>query len=272
MGLLDLFKPKWKNSNLRVRKAAVMRLEDQELLKDIAVNDKIYMVRIAAVKNKNFTDQTILSQIVKKDLRLEVRKVAIGKIKNKELLENIAQNYKVAMLREVAVKNKYFTDQVFLSQISRNDSDAKVRIAAIKKLSDQKLITEIAIKDKAWDVRETALEKITDQKIIADIAKKYENRSERISTFKKINKKKLLYEIVKKDGYYEALETIKDQDLLIKIVGKKERVGDMQWCPKCYLICKTYLYQCSDPELVQVRCKRCDKLLDTEHHYGRFEL
>jgi hypothetical protein len=50
MNFLDLFRPKWKHSQPRVRRAAVEKLTDQALLGEIAKTDSDRDVRMAAVK------------------------------------------------------------------------------------------------------------------------------------------------------------------------------------------------------------------------------
>ena len=50
MALSDLFKPKWKHSNPDVRKAALVNVIDSKILAEIAINDKDWSVRIAAIK------------------------------------------------------------------------------------------------------------------------------------------------------------------------------------------------------------------------------
>jgi len=271
MGIGDLFKPKWKHSNWKIRKSAVMKLKDKEILKNIVVNDKNYKVRIAAIKNRHFSDQTLITQIVKIDKRLEVRKAAVEKINDSSLLANIAKNHEDAIVRKEAVKNSCFNDDKILSNISLQDSDSSVRIAAIKKLSDQELFIKIASNDKNYDVRLTAIDKIEDQKKIAEIAKKYNSYWRRV-VLKKIKNKDLLYDLVINAGYHNDLEVIEDQKLLMEIVGKEKRIGGMQWCPKCKLICKTYSYQSSDPEIVHIICKKCDEVIETEHNWGSFDL
>ena len=49
MAILDFLKPKQKNSHTYMRINAIEELADQEILKDIAVNDSIADVRKAAI-------------------------------------------------------------------------------------------------------------------------------------------------------------------------------------------------------------------------------
>jgi hypothetical protein len=50
MGLLDMFRPKWKHSDWHIRESAVKNLTDQVLLAKIAVRDKDWHVREMARK------------------------------------------------------------------------------------------------------------------------------------------------------------------------------------------------------------------------------
>ena len=50
MGFLDFFFPKWKHYNPEVRQQAVVTLDDQSVLADIAISDEVPQVRLAAVE------------------------------------------------------------------------------------------------------------------------------------------------------------------------------------------------------------------------------
>ena len=81
MAFLDLFKPKWKHSNLKIRVATVENLTDQKVLIDIVKNDKNSTVRKTAVEN--LTDQKVLADITKNDkYDYHVRKAAKERLYN----------------------------------------------------------------------------------------------------------------------------------------------------------------------------------------------
>lgn len=53
MGLIDIFKPKWKHKDSDVRLEAVQELDDQKILVKIAKNDSDKYVRGVAVRKIN---------------------------------------------------------------------------------------------------------------------------------------------------------------------------------------------------------------------------
>ena len=51
MGLLDrIFKPKWQHDDPKVRLEAIKKLDDQEKLGEVAINDSDETIRLAAVE------------------------------------------------------------------------------------------------------------------------------------------------------------------------------------------------------------------------------
>ncbi len=49
MGLMDIFKPKWKHSDPEIRILGVNKLSDQAMLAEVAKGDEDYLVRETAV-------------------------------------------------------------------------------------------------------------------------------------------------------------------------------------------------------------------------------
>ena len=74
MRFFDIFRPRWRHSNMYVRREAVHELTDQKLLSEIALNDESWYVRVAAVSRLNCKSD--LSYVIKKDLNKEARDAA----------------------------------------------------------------------------------------------------------------------------------------------------------------------------------------------------
>lgn len=145
---MGLFTPIWmmENPNDMQRDQAMKTAETltgQELIQ-AATEAPVGMIRAAAVKNPNLTDQAVLAEIARKDRDEWVRRDAAEKL----------------------------TDQAVLTEIVRDDGSEWVRCAAAEKLTDQGVLTEIALKDKDYDVRRAAAEKLTDQAVLEEIALK----------------------------------------------------------------------------------------------------
>ncbi|OPY05594.1 MAG: hypothetical protein A4E61_00242 [Syntrophorhabdus sp. PtaB.Bin184] len=106
MEFMDLFRPKWKHSDLRVRKAAVAKLTDQR---------KLYLV-------------------VTNDHSWEIQEAALSKIDDQARLADIVA-YGWGKAREAATSK--LTDQTRLADLAQNDGDVRVRVAAYRKLGNE---------------------------------------------------------------------------------------------------------------------------------------
>jgi hypothetical protein len=110
----------------------------QSVFVDIALNDNSNFMRMSMIKER-LDDQSVLTNIAKRDKSPAVRKAAVEKLTGASLLADIA----------------------------KNDESGSVRCAAVKKLSAQKpsvqpLLLDIFNNDRCMDVRAAALSKIKD--------------------------------------------------------------------------------------------------------------
>jgi hypothetical protein len=196
MGLIDLFRPKWKHPDIKIRGEAVEKLTDQSILARIAKTDESW-IRLKAVINPNFTDQKLLAEIafsdeyprvresaVKKliDQKLiaeiaktaqdrDMRETAVGKLTDQKLLADIAGNDVDPGVCEAAVRNRNFTNQKLLAGIIKTNQHSSVREAAVANITDKDLLAEVALNDNFPRVREAAVRNpsFTDQNLLADI-------------------------------------------------------------------------------------------------------
>ena len=173
MAFMDLFKPRFKHSNSRVREEAVKRLKDQNLLKHIAKNDEISYVREVAVEK--LKDQKLLLDIAKKDENYWVRLKAWKQLAGPKTLngiDSLSRSTRGAAVEELDPEK--WLD--LLIDIAKNDKeggifpDYTVREAAEKKLKkfieileDQKQIANFAKNGEPKSVRRTAVLKLEDQ-------------------------------------------------------------------------------------------------------------
>ena len=118
MGFLDLFRPKWKHSEFSVRREAVEKLTDQNLLAEIAKSDKDSVVRIIAVEK--LTDQNLLAEIAKNDKDFDVRRGAVEKLTDQNLLAEVTriENTKYSRaLREFGNKAMAMSDNEMIASL-----------------------------------------------------------------------------------------------------------------------------------------------------------
>jgi hypothetical protein len=124
----------------------INKLTDQSTLADIAQNNGITYVRLAALDK--LTDQNlahdIFSDIIRKSKKSgdsSIRMDAVRILTNQSMLADLAKNDINHSVREAAVAK--LTDQEVLAQIAKYDVILDVRIAAAKKLADRGLAEEI---------------------------------------------------------------------------------------------------------------------------------
>jgi len=155
MGIFDFLKPKWKHSNPEVRRASVEKIEDQQILYGLGVNDPDYSVRRAAIERlsdphrlkavvcgygrdedlhelawNKLTDQSVLAEIVATAPlggREDLWKRALGKITDQSVIPRI-----VAKLTKT-------TGSSFLEHSLREAREAVLGCA-----KDQSVISQIA--------------------------------------------------------------------------------------------------------------------------------
>jgi hypothetical protein len=146
--LVDLFRPKWKNSQDSVRYRAVDNLDNETTLIKVVKTDKASHIRERAVMNERLTDQAVLSEVVATDKDSMVRVMAADKLQDRALAQvvyrEVARNPRYNYLsRMCAIRN--LTDQAILAEVAEDDydpklrRDPKLRVMAADKLQDKAL-------------------------------------------------------------------------------------------------------------------------------------
>ncbi len=234
MGLFDKFKkPKWESEDPDTRIEGIKELDDQEILLNIAKNDKIKNVRKEAVKK--ITDQNELYSIANNDKEDIVREEAFDHIRDENLLMELANNSvkfdiaasrkltkqlkeenkedslikivqneeNIFYLREYAAEK--ITNQEILIDIVKNDSDLKVRKNALNNITNQELLIEL-LSDDEFDLEKETLEKITDQDVLIEIALNNQSKFFRRGAIPNITNQDVLVKIALTDSDRECRE------------------------------------------------------------------
>ncbi|MBR0471583.1 MAG: hypothetical protein IJI98_02665 [Methanosphaera sp.] len=243
MGFLNnLFKPKYQNSNWKVRRDAVKELTDENILMDIAKNDESHHVRSEAVDNPNLTDEETLIYIIKNDKQLFKNNYLriVEKINDKGVLSEIAETHfnddvrlKAAIksnnekvLMELLLKYedvtytmnkdyldalKMIADEDKLIKIAEYANNKRLRIEAISRLNNQDTLINIAAYDKNSEIREKATEKIENKELLSEKIKEKERME--IERTKQFN-----LDIAKTNKYksnrHSAIVDLDDEELL----------------------------------------------------------
>lgn len=149
MGLLDLFRPRWKHSNPTVRAEAIKDFSSEDLPK--------------------------LSQVARHDSDARVRRIALKKITDLDLLTELSTADPDEGLRRDAAE-KLAELQLALA-VAGEDADKSLSIVA--KLSAQRTLAEIATRGQNEAVALAALARVTDEKRLTEVVQKTRNKAVR---------------------------------------------------------------------------------------------
>ena len=143
MGITDLFRPKYRHSDVRVRTEAVKALTAD--------------------------DAAILVQVARTDRDIGVRRIAIEKIDEADVLAEIAAAETERSLRDFAGER---AAQLWSSvACSDDEEDANEALAGIIKLGDQHALVEVAVNATMPAVRKRAFGELRDPRALAELAK-----------------------------------------------------------------------------------------------------
>ena len=104
MGLFDLFRPKWKHSDPDVRIAAASEITDENILVEMAANDREWFVRHNAfdlLRARN-CGQHVYAQLARHAGDEEIRRKAIKRLTDQAVLQEVAGGDKYRYIRDAA--------------------------------------------------------------------------------------------------------------------------------------------------------------------------
>ena len=143
MGLTDLFRPRHRHSNAAVRAEAVRQLGPDEA--------------------------ELVASIAREDRDASVRRIAIDKIEEPDVLVDIAQGETDRVLRDRANAR---AASLWVARATQSDlAEAEEAVAGLARMDDQKAIAEVISRTDLPEVRESALAKLDDPKALAELAR-----------------------------------------------------------------------------------------------------
>ena len=104
MGLFDIFRPKWKHSNPDVRIAAAKELDDITTLQKMAAEDSDWFVRhrvFDEIRDRQPGDG-VFAHLAKHSVDEEIRRKAVKKLTDEEILKEVAETEKFRYVRDAA--------------------------------------------------------------------------------------------------------------------------------------------------------------------------
>ncbi len=105
MGLLSLFRPKWRHSDSDVRREAIAQMEDPELLVQVILRDSEWFVRheaVAALRDLK-PDQSHYKRLMIESDDEEVRRKVVKVMTDVAALEHVAEHDRYQYIRDAAV-------------------------------------------------------------------------------------------------------------------------------------------------------------------------
>ena len=197
MGFTDLFKPKWKHSNPDVRAEAVRALGDDQA--------------------------TLLAAIARSDADARVRRLAVKRIVDADVLTDVAAHDPDESLRKAAIEK---AEEVLVSAANAGDSPA---LNALGKLGHPRLLALVALKAADAEVRARAVRlilNVSDEKALADVIKKSSDVAIRRLIVDQLSDVGALRDVAISDGNKEialaAVARLDDRAALDKVVQKAQ--------------------------------------------------
>src|SRR5689334_2283724 len=196
MGIADLFRPKYRHSDVRVRTEAVRALTAE--------------------------DAAILIQIARTDSDTGVRRLAIERITTASVLAEIAAAETERSLRDLAGER---AAQLWLSHACSHDAEtAGAALSGIVKLGDQRALVEVVVRAGNAAIRKRAFGELRDPRALCELAKSEAPQDLRIAAVARIDDgdvlRALAIDTTQKEVGLAAVDKIDDADRLEQVAQK----------------------------------------------------
>jgi hypothetical protein len=196
MGILDAFRPKYRHSDVKVRAEAVRAM----------TND----------------DAATLVQVAKTDRDPGVRRLAIERLDEAEILADIAHGEGERALKDLAGSRAV---QIWSTLACAEDVEAAgVALNGILRLGDQRAVAEIAGRAETQAIRKRALAELREPRALADLAKSSAPHETRLEAVARIDDAQVLRALATdattKEIGLAAVEKIDEPELLESVAQK----------------------------------------------------
>jgi len=196
MGIANLFRPKYRHSDVRVRSEAVRALTAD--------------------------DAAILVQIARTDRDIGVRRLAIERISTADTLAEIAAAETERSLRDLAGER---AAQLWVSQACSADPEtAGAALAGMLKLGDQHALVTVVVRAEVAAIRKRAFGELRDPRALSELAKSEAAQELRTAAVARIDDgdvlRALAIDTTLKEVGLAAVEKLDDVDRLEQVAQK----------------------------------------------------
>lgn len=204
---------------------------DVEMLEKLVLSKSSDRIRADAIRNRHFTNQKILNDLIDSETSPEILFEAISKIENQDVLKDYILNHlECDDITAKAISRVDGTD--FLRDLSTHP-DSGIRLEAVKRISKfndvDGILRDIALTE---DNEEICLKAVSAMKIrngLIEVAKSRHEKNIRISALRHVADKRLIYNYFKSDiahsGEFTPAEfalnemALEDNDDDVKIIA-----------------------------------------------------
>src|SRR5689334_6036462 len=196
MGIADLFRPKHRHSDVRVRSEAVRALTAD--------------------------DAALLVQIARTDRDIGVRRLAIERIATADVLAEIAAAEPERSLRDLAGER---AAQLWLANACSDDADqAGTALAGMIKLGDQRALVDVVVRAAIANIRKRAFGELRDPRALSELAKSEAPQDLRTAAVARIDDgdvlRALAIDTTQKEVGLAAVDKLDDVDRLEHVAQK----------------------------------------------------
>ena len=196
MGIADLFRPKYRHSDVRVRAEAVRAL--------------------------TVDDAAILVQIARTDRDIGVRRLAIERIDTADVLAEIAAAEPERSLRDLAGER---AAQLWMQHACGEDAErAGAALAGIIKLGDQRALVDVVVRAEIANIRKRAFGELRDPRALGELAKSEAPQDLRTAAVARIDDPEVLRALATDTTHKEvglaAVDKLDDADRLDHVANK----------------------------------------------------
>lgn len=209
-----------------LKRQAIRKITDEEILADFALNDSNEYIRREAISNPNLKDLDVLYEIIRLDSDEFNRIMAIYKIPDEESLVKIIYKKPIHhRLAEIAQNISFSLNNYFL-KILETETDEYRRQVAVNFITDSDILKNIVLNGVNDEIRADAIKNrsFKNQRILDDLIFDESNPKVLFQIVSRIQNQELLSRFIEdrlnyNDVIVKAISRLHDNDLLERLAN-----------------------------------------------------